>query len=405
MRLSLLLPTLLAFGLSLRAQAMDDGLFATIVTSAGTIQAQLEYEKVPTTVANFVGLIEGSQTALDLESGALKRQGGFYNGMIFHRVIDDFMIQTGSPNRTGTDGPGYVFQDEFDPSLKHEPFVLSMANSGPNSNGSQFFIPVKETPWLDNVHTVFGKVVEGMEVVTAISKVTTDQGNRPLEEVTLESISIQRVGAAAEAFAVNSVELPVVRHLEANWQRTDGQFRLDTAFKRNSDVQLYISPDLQEWSSERIAFLGDDELPELPVDVTDIVKQRSMGYFRIVEIAYPTVVFPPAFLPGKTLETTITRFGASPTNSKLNYQFNTPTTGKAQLNTTPAVNLRAFLYQIDSPTRATLVVPSDLLAPLDLSQFRLNFTSATTGTFTAVLPRAFPAPVSIAGTFLLNETP
>ena len=388
------------------SQAADDGLFAIIETTKGTIRAQLEYEKVPTVVANFVGLIEGTQTSLDLLSGALNESSGFYDDMIFHRMIDDFMIQTGSPNRRGTDGPGYVFQDEFHPSLTHEPFVLSMANSGPNSNGSQFFIPVKETPWLNNVHSVFGEIVEGTDVVTAISKVATDQGDRPVEEVTLKSIKIERIGAAAEAFSVESVQLPVVRHLKSTWRRTDGLFRLESKFQPNSDVQLYASPNLQEWTSERIAFFGDDEAtPDLPVDVSDVVTGRRTNFFRIAEIAYPTVVFPPPFVIGKTLETSITRFGSSPTSSSLLYQFNTPTTGKATFTSNAAVDISTFLYRIDSPTKATLIVPSDLIAPLNLTQFSLNFTSGSTGTFTAVLPRAFPAPITMAGTFLLNETP
>lgn len=391
---------------SSEAQTVDVGLFAVIETSQGTIRAQLEYEKVPTIVANFVGLIEGSQASLDLPSGALNQGGEFYDGMIFHRVIDDFMIQTGSPNGRGTDGPGYVFQDEFDPSLTHEPFVLSMANSGPNSNGSQFFIPVKETPWLNNVHSVFGKVVDGTEVVTAISKVATDQGDRPLEEVMLKSIRIERVGAAAEAFSVASVQLPVVRHLQTTWRRTDGLFRLDATFQRNSDVQLYASLDLQEWTSERLAFFGDDEAaPDLPVDVSDVVAGRRKNFFRIAEIAYPTVVFPPPFVVGKTLEASVTRFGSSATSSSLDYQFNTPTTGKATFGSNPAVDISVFLYRIDSPTKATLIVPSDLIAPLNLTQFSLNFTSGTTGTFTALLPRGFPAPITMEGTFLLNESP
>ncbi|PQO31714.1 peptidylprolyl isomerase [Blastopirellula marina] len=140
---------------------------ATIETNKGTIKLELFEDKVPKTVANFEKL-----------AGE-----GFYDGLKFHRVIPDFMIQTGCPSGTGTGGPGYKFADEFHPDLKHDgPGILSMANAGPNTNGSQFFITHVETPWLDNKHSVFGKVLEGQDIVDAIEqgdvmeKVTVSEG-------------------------------------------------------------------------------------------------------------------------------------------------------------------------------------------------------------------------------------
>ena len=128
---------------------------ATIETSRGTIKLELHDDKVPNTVANFEKLAGD----------------GFYDGLKFHRVINDFMVQTGCPHGTGTGGPGYTFEDEFDGSLKHEgPGVLSMANAGPNTNGSQFFITHVATPWLDGKHSVFGKVLEGQDVVDSIQQ-------------------------------------------------------------------------------------------------------------------------------------------------------------------------------------------------------------------------------------------
>lgn len=137
----------------------------TIVTSKGTIQGELFADKVPLTTANFINLVER----------------GYYNGLAFHRVIKDFMVQTGDPQGNGTGGPGYTFTDEFDSSLKHsKPGIFSMANRGPNTNGSQFFITHKETPWLDGKHSVFGQVTSGQEVVNAI-----EQGDKMLK-VTVE---------------------------------------------------------------------------------------------------------------------------------------------------------------------------------------------------------------------------
>ena len=148
---------------------------AVFDTTQGTFTVELFEDKAPETVANFRTLIEK----------------GFYNGLLFHRVIKDFMIQGGDPNGDGTGGPGYAIKDEFHPDLSHNRGVLSMANSGPNTGGSQFFITVVSTPWLDGKHAVFGKVTNGMDVVDAISKLPIGANDRPEEEVKINSISIQ----------------------------------------------------------------------------------------------------------------------------------------------------------------------------------------------------------------------
>jgi cyclophilin family peptidyl-prolyl cis-trans isomerase len=145
-------------------------------TNMGNFEIELYENKAPKTVNNFLKLVGD----------------GFYNGIIFHRVIKGFMIQGGCPEGTGRGGPGYTIPDEFHPDLKHNsPGILSMANAGPNTGGSQFFITVAPTPWLDNHHSVFGKVVDGMDVVTNISKVQTDRSDRPLKEVVINSINIK----------------------------------------------------------------------------------------------------------------------------------------------------------------------------------------------------------------------
>ena len=156
------LATLLAFTVTAQDK-LADGLYARFETTKGVINLKLEFEKAPLTVANFVGLAEGTK-----KFEAQGREAGkpYYDGLNFHRVIADFMIQGGCPLGTGTGGPGYRFADEIDPTLKHVgPGILSMANAGPGTNGSQFFITVAETPWLDGMHVVFGEVVEGMDVV------------------------------------------------------------------------------------------------------------------------------------------------------------------------------------------------------------------------------------------------
>ena len=157
---------------------MKPGTYAKFETSLGTFTIELFEKETPNTVGNFVKLAEKN----------------FYNGVIFHRVIDGFMIQGGDPTGTGRGGPGYQFADEFHSSLKHDSEgILSMANAGPNTNGSQFFITVAATPWLDNRHTIFGEVVEGQDVANKISTVARDRNDRPSPPVTINYVKIERI--------------------------------------------------------------------------------------------------------------------------------------------------------------------------------------------------------------------
>ncbi len=176
-------------------EGLSEGLYAHMQTSKGALIVELEVEKSPVTVANFVGLAEGK-----IENSAKKKGEPFYDGTIFHRVIEDFMIQGGDPQGTGMGGPGYKFDDEKN-DLKHEgKGILSMANSGPNTNGSQFFITQIPTPWLDGKHTVFGKVVQGIELIDEIAAVDKGAQDRPKEDIVLEKVTIFAKGDAYEKF-------------------------------------------------------------------------------------------------------------------------------------------------------------------------------------------------------------
>lgn len=176
---------------------LGDGLFADIETTKGHIVVKLNYKEVPTTVANFVTLAEGKNNFVKVEY----KGKPFYNGTIFHRVIDGFMIQGGDPTGTGMGDPGYRFEDEFVPSLKHsKKGILSMANSGPNTNGSQFFITQVPTPHLDGRHTVFGETVKGEEVIDAIAKAPRNGQDRPNEDIKIKNITIVANGKDAEKF-------------------------------------------------------------------------------------------------------------------------------------------------------------------------------------------------------------
>ena len=182
---------------------LSDGLYADIETSKGNIVMQLYFEQVPTTVSNFVALAEGNHPVVDEKLSGKP----YYDGLKFHRVIENFMIQGGDPTGTGSGGPGYQFDDEFSPDLKHDgPGVLSMANAGPGTNGSQFFITHVETPWLDGKHSIFGKVTSGQDIVDEIE-----------QEDIIKNVKIIRVGKSAKNFdAPNIFEDYITNKSEAD---------------------------------------------------------------------------------------------------------------------------------------------------------------------------------------------
>src|SRR5215469_5801345 len=171
---------------------MTETLTATLTTTQGTVTIRLFPDHAPKTVRNFVELAEGGREWTDPRTRA-RTKDKLYDGTIFHRVIAGFMIQGGDPLGTGTGGPGYEFADEIHPDLSFDrPYLLAMANAGPGTNGSQFFITVGPTPWLNRKHTIFGEVIDGSDVVEQISRVQTSRGDRPVTDVVLESVEIGR---------------------------------------------------------------------------------------------------------------------------------------------------------------------------------------------------------------------
>lgn len=178
---------------------MTSTLTATFQTNLGPIKVRLLPDHAPKTVRNFVELAEGAREWTDPETGSATNRR-LYDGTVFHRVIAGFMIQGGDPLGNGTGGPGYKFGDEFHPDLAFtRPYLLAMANSGPGTNGSQFFITTVPTPWLTGKHTIFGEVTEGSDLVEQISRVQTDRRDAPVNKVVLESVQIERTGDGVDS--------------------------------------------------------------------------------------------------------------------------------------------------------------------------------------------------------------
>jgi cyclophilin family peptidyl-prolyl cis-trans isomerase len=207
----------LAFGHTFLAQGQGEGIFAEFNTSMGSFTCRLEYAYAPKAVANFIGLATGQKAWIDQNTGAVKTEP-YYDGILFHRVVNGFIIQSGSRNGQGTDGPGYSFVDEFSPSLRYGTAgVLGMANSGTNSNGAQFFITLAPEATLNDHYAIFGELTGGTNVVVDISHVGTFFfTDSPTNPIVLRNVAIRRVGAAAQAFDINAQGLPVVtsQHLD-----------------------------------------------------------------------------------------------------------------------------------------------------------------------------------------------
>ncbi|MFY8217074.1 MAG: peptidylprolyl isomerase [Chthoniobacterales bacterium] len=319
----------------------QDGLFANIQTNRGSITAKLDYEKAPSTVANFVSLVEGSRGWVDTTTGALRKEP-FYNGITFHRVIPGFVIQAGSRNGLGTDGPGYASGDEFHPPLRHNVAgTLSMANSGPDSNGSQFFITLAPTPSLDNKHSVFGYVTDGMNVVNAIGAVPTPVAT-PDGITTIQSITISRVGAAAQAFdATGPWGLPVFGDAGPQLLNPSGNFALRFARPPFARHIISRSDDLATWTPD--ATLTDLLTPStVDHDVTAALTGKSKQFFRVVRASYPqqTGTFVNRTLAlnlissNQTLDLSIT--------GEPRAQFG-PSLGSVRLNGSPGGNVIAYV--------------------------------------------------------------
>jgi peptidyl-prolyl cis-trans isomerase A (cyclophilin A) len=369
-----------------------NGIYAEFNTSRGSFTCRLEYATAPKAAANFIGLATGHCSWLDLASAQVKTNP-FYNGTTFHRVIAGFMIQGGSPNGLGNDGPGYAFIDEFSPSLRFNSYgVLAMANSGPDSNGSQYFITAtNNTAWLNDLHTIFGRFYGGSNVVHAINHVATDANDKPLTNVVLQSLNIRRVGTAAQAFDIKAQGLPLVTNLNLKIARAGTNVSLTFSNRLYADNRLYASSNLTSWSGTRLGI-------EITAPVTNSVTQSAAApyqFFRAMQIQYPSSTWAPKTVYGRTAALTFTN-GAAGT---LTIVFDSTGGGTYTLTGLPAGTVDSYSWY-QEPYNGELwpIYFSDLI-PMTLA---LNFSTTTAGSFTGT---AYPDPYTsfpIGGTFTLH---
>lgn len=267
-------------------QAATNGIYATMQTDLGEFNFELFYAKTPRTVANFINLAQGRRAWLDPRTGQVV-QKPYYKGIIFHRVIEGFMIQCGSPQGTGYDGPGYRFSDEFDPTLTHDQAgTVSMANKGEDTNGGQIFITTEPTPWLDNQHTVFGEIVDGMEIVSNIATVASDSNDKPLNDIAITNLTIQRYGSAAQAFDPDGVSpaLPALRPVTSKLVRFEGSYGLDWSAQTNCEYWVFGTLDLNPLSNWT-DLVGQSQ-PWEGIAIGNLVSNYPSAFLKAIEVEY-----------------------------------------------------------------------------------------------------------------------
>ncbi len=382
------------FGLILccatRLAAQTDGIFADFKTSMGSFTCRLDFAVAPKAVANFVGLATGQHGWLDLNTG-LVRTNPFYNGLIFHRVIKGFMNQGGSPNGQGTDGPGYVFTDEFSPTARHDGAgVLSMANSGTDSNGAQFFVTAAATPWLNDVHTVFGRVVGGLDVVMAINGVATTS-DRPKTNVVLETVGIRRVGTAAQAFDINAQGLPTLSNPAFSARVENNAANLLIGRGPRVDTRLFASTNLTTWTAQNLGITL--EQPLVGGIMTTATNQAE--FFRVAQVQYAEPTLAPPSVAGRTLTIQFNnnlgaitvKFDAAKGGTYTYTSGNPPNQG----------TLTDYEWTQEAYVGRLWPVKYSNLATMTL---RLNFDNSNGGTLTGTAYTANP--FSISGTFIMT---
>src|SRR5260221_2486616 len=373
------------------ASAQTNGIFADFNTSLGSFTCQLSYSNAPKAVANFIGLATGQRPWLDLTNGEV-RTAPFYNGLTFHRVIKGFMDQTGSPNALGTDGPGYAFVDEFSSLLNfNTPWIMGMANSGPHSNGSQFFVTVEPYPSGNDTYTVFGRVVSRTNVVAAINQVSTDTTDKPLTNVYLQQVTIRRVGSAALATDINAQGLPVVTNIPINLAEGSGNVSLTFSNRSYADNRWYSTTNLASWSQNKLGI----EIAAPSSNSIIVLADTPQKFFRFAQVQYPSSTFAPKDVLSRTLTMNLIYTGGAATNTIVfdnsgggTYTLVGSSSGTVTSYTWSQLPYNGLLYPISYSGLYTMTLD-------------LNFSSITNGTLTGTV---YSTPsFSVTGTFKLTQ--
>jgi peptidyl-prolyl cis-trans isomerase A (cyclophilin A) len=371
----------------------QDGIYADFTTSMGNFTCRLRYDVAPKAVANFIGLATGERAWLDLPSGRA-RTNAFYNGLLFHRVVAGFVIQAGSPNGQGTDDPGYAVTDEISPTLRfNNPGVLAMANTGTNSNGSQFFVTVASTPFLNDGYTIFGHLTSGTNVVVAISEVATNASSRPLTNVVLQNVSIRRIGTAAQNFNIHAQSLPVVTNLSSKIANGPGGVALTFSNSLYADNRLYSSTNLNVWSPELLGI----EISAPFTNTVSRVKDAPSKFFSIAQIKYPSSTLAPKTFFNRAL---IFNFNAN--LGVITNNFDSIGGGnyfyKSGTNTSQGLIVYDWFQE---PYRGDL--SPIVYSGLPLMVLQLNFSSPSAGSFKGTaFPNPPSSPFAVSGAFNVN---
>jgi len=320
---------------------LEDGIYAEFVTTKGVMVAKLNYKKTPITVANFVSLAEGTNTMVD----SVYKDKKFYNGLIFHRVMDKFMIQGGDPLGTGGGNPGYRFNDEFHSDLKHDTIgILSMANGGPNSNGSQFFITEVPKPHLDNVHSVFGKLVLGLDVLDTISNVKIGARNKPIKDVVINELNIIKKGKEAKNF-----DAP---HIFTNHFAEVERLEKEKAAK----AEAILKATKEKFNKQKVAAIT------LPSGLQYIITEKGTGE-KLKETHKILTHYAVYFENGKLLETSSLKIAEAldvvDKNRKLADKYQ-PLTANLSPNARMISGFKEGLQQLNVGDKATLFIPYHL---------------------------------------------
>lgn len=381
------------FGPILSLQAFtptENGIYATFETNMGNFTAVLYYDQAPMTVANFIGLAEGSRKWIDPRNAEVSNRP-YYDGIIFHRVIADFMIQGGSPAGDGTDGPGYSFPDEIAEGLVHDSAgLLSMANSGPSTNGSQFFITVAPTPWLDGRHTIFGRIVDSYSNVEAISNVATGTNDRPQEPVRIERVSIIRQGSSAVAFDIHQQGLPSVESVAPQIRYQDNQMIAAIPMPPNSQSFIYQTKNFIQWDQISTNIFNTTQ-PNENFPLLDLTEPKTAYFYRFARIRYANEILAPVDLIGRTLILNLPYDGGV---DVFRLEFTTDISGTGKLNEEEALGMD--YYYIQGPYFSQFAFQVAGFIPLYPD---LNFETSTSGTFQGT---AGQNQFNISGTFQLE---